>query len=86
MDELNIYYHIVPTNDGCVYLCQDKYTGEYYLHSKTSDVNKESLVFSSELAAEEWIASRAPLGHFKPEWFATADVIEKFSDMRCNYG
>ena len=81
MDELNIYYHIVPIGDGYTYICQNKLTSELYRHSKTSDKNLEALVFSSKLAAEEWIKFTATKGQFKPEWFATADIIEKFSDM-----
>lgn len=82
MNKLNIYYHIVPTNDGYTVLCQDKNTSELYLYKKTLGENPEVLIFSSEQAAEEWIElTRLPEGHFKAEKFATVDVIEKFADL-----
>lgn len=82
MSELNVYYHVVPTNDGCVYLCRNKNTSELYLWDKAFDKNSEALVFSSEQAADEWIElMRLPRHKFKSEWFATIDIIEDFSDI-----
>ena len=83
MNKLNTYYHIVPTKDGFTYLCQNANTDELYLWRKASDTNPEALVFFSECAAEEWIKfmDLSP-EHFKSEWFATAEVIEKFSDIK----
>ena len=82
MDELNIYYHVVPTNDGCTFLCLDSHSKKLYLRNKSKGDDSDSLIFSSERAAEEWIEfSPFPKGHFKAEWFATTDVIDQFSDM-----
>ena len=82
MDELNIYYHVVLANDGYTFLCKDAHTKELYLRNKSEGDNAESLIFSSELAAEKWIEfSPFPPGFFKAEWFGTSDVIEQFSDV-----
>lgn len=83
MNELNIYYCIVPTNDGYTYLCQDKNTSELYLYKKALGNNPEALIFSSEQAAEEWIElTRLCEGKFKAESFGTVEVIEKIADLR----
>lgn len=83
MNEFKIYCHIVPTDDGYTYLCQDKNTSEFYLYKKILGHNPEALVFTSERAAEEWIElTRLPNGRFKAEEFGTVYVPEKFSDMR----
>lgn len=83
MNELNIYYHVVPIGDGYTFLCQDKNTGELYLDKKSVNKNPEALIFSSGQAAEEWIVMRLLEGKFKAEKFGTADVIEKFADVGC---
>lgn len=86
MNELNIYFHIVPTYNGYTYLCQDKNTSELYLYKKASGNNPEALVFSSEQAAEEWIKlTRLPEGRFKAEKFGTVDIVEEFADIK-KYG
>lgn len=86
MNELNIYYHIVPKDDGYTFLCQDANTSELYLSKKSAGRNPESLIFSSKQAAEEWIElTRLPKGRFKAERFGTVDVIEKFADIK-KYG
>jgi len=83
MKNFNIYYHIVPLDDGCVFLCQDRNTGELYRYKKADDWNPEALIFSSEQAAEEWIElTRLPKGRFKAQWFAIVGTIEKFDDVR----
>lgn len=83
MNELNIYYCVVPTNDGYTYLCQERDTGELYLYNKSLGDNPEALIFSSEQAAEEWIKlTRLPEGRFKAEEFGTIDIIEEFADVR----
>ena len=84
MSELNIYYCIVPTDDGYTVVCQDKNTSELYLYKKSDAQNPETLIFSSEQAAEEWIElTRLPKDCFKAQWFATTNIIEKFADVRC---
>ena len=87
MSKLNIYYHIVPKDDGYTFLCQDKNTSELYLHKKSAGRNPESLIFSSKQAAEEWIElTRLPKERFKTERFGTINKIEEFADVRCDYG
>lgn len=82
MDKVNIYYSIVPINNGYTYLCQDQHTSELYLYEKALGENPEALVFSSEQAAEEWIKlTRLSRERFKPEEYCTVNVIEKFSDI-----
>ena len=81
MKKLNIYYHIVPINDGYTFLCQNRNTGELYLWKKVLDKNPDALFFSSKRAAEEWIASVVPQECFEAEWFATVETVEMFSDI-----
>lgn len=81
MEKFNIYYHVVPQNNGCVYLCQNKYTGDLYLHNKAADETPDALIFSSDSAANEWIKSNIPGSGFKSEWFATVCDIKDFSDV-----
>ena len=85
MNEFKVYYHVVPTDDGYTYLCQDKNTSEFYLHKKILGQNPEALVFSSEQAAEEWIElAKLPKGRFKAEEFGTVYAPEKLSDETLN--
>lgn len=82
MNELNIYYHVVPIGDGYTFLCQNKNTNELYLSKKSKGRNLDSLIFSSKQAAEEWMElMRLPKDSFKTEKFGTADIIEKFADV-----
>ena len=82
MNKLNIYYHVVPTNDGCVILCQDRNTSKLYLHNKAADKTPNELIFSSEQAAEEWMELMGLTKDcFKVEKFGTTDIIEEFSDL-----
>ena len=83
MENLNVYYHIVPIDDGYTVVCQDKNTGELYLYKKSNKRNPEVLIFSSEQAADEWLKlSELPKGCYKVQWFGTADVIEELADVR----
>ena len=83
---MNIYYHIVPVDDGYTFLCLNRNNGELYLSQKTTGSNPDALIFSSKRAATEWIEQfeyiRLPQGHFKAERFGTLDKIEKFADLR----
>lgn len=47
MNNINVYYCIVPINDGYHYVCQNKNTQELYLCHKALDDNDEALIFHS---------------------------------------
>ena len=82
MGKFNFYYQIVPIGNGFHVVCQEKNTGELYLHHKANGRNPERLVFSSEQAANAWIESmNFPTVEYKSEWFGTTNTIEQFSDI-----
>ena len=81
MNELNIYYHIVPKDDGYTFLCRDKNTGKLYLSQKSRGRNPESLIFTSERTAKIWLKfSGLPQGNFVVEKFGVTDEIKEFAD------
>lgn len=82
MKKINIYYRIVPIKNGCVYLGINKNTGETYLCDKALIKRDDSLIFSSESAAKEWMLLNLSADDFKVEWLATTDIIEGLSDIK----
>ena len=82
MSELNVYYHIVPKDDGYTFLCRNKQTGELYLHKKSKGRNPESLIFASRRTASIWLKFSGLLEDcFEVEEFGVADPIEEFADI-----
>jgi hypothetical protein len=53
MDKLNIYYHIVPKNDGYTYLCRSN--NELFLARKDAPAHRDELIFEDLTAAEKFI-------------------------------
>ena len=78
MDEINVYYQIVPIGDGYNYVCQNKETGELYLRYKGSDKIAETLLFHSVAKAQKWLEDNNYVGKYEPEEYATIYVMEEY--------
>ena len=66
MSNLNIYYHIVPKNDGYTYLCRNN--NELFLARKDAPAHSDELVFEDLTAAEKFIKDNN-LQEYKAEAF-----------------
>jgi hypothetical protein len=71
--ELTKYYHLVPNNNGCMYLCQTA-DGSFCENSKPTE--NYSLVFRTEEKANNWLKEHPLLQNdYHVEWFAVKHKI-----------
>lgn len=81
MDKVNIYYNIVPINDGYTVLYQNA-DGDLYLKHKAEIINASNkLIFSSEEIANKWLIMNDMSNKFKPEAFVTVEMITDFINI-----
>lgn len=61
MSELKLFYHIVPENSGCEYLCSNG--EELFLRKKEGTNRGGEILFNDEISAEKFIDDNNLVGY-----------------------
>jgi hypothetical protein len=77
MNDVTVFYEIVPKNDGSHYICRDE-NGNYYLKHKAEDTTNHQLAFDTPETAQAYIDKYLDPAQYHPEYFAYSLSLKPF--------